>query len=54
MINDLGWKMLAKRRAKSQTIPMYKIQIDLIDIPQNIFQPSITHNHHSQAVFETH
>ena len=51
MINKLCWDILAERRARSKAIIMYKIQNELNDIPQTIFQPSLAHSHNSQAAF---
>ena len=51
MINKLCWDTLAERRAKSKAILVYKIQNELIDIPQTFFQPSLAHNRRSQAAF---
>ena len=43
MINEFGFETLAEKRAESKAILMYKVQNDLIEFPQNIFHPSITH-----------
>ena len=51
LITELAWETLAKRRARSKAILMYRIQNDLIDIPKNVFQPSNIHFRQSKAVF---
>ena len=51
MIKELGWQSLAERRAKSKSVLMYKIQNNLIAIPQNLFQQYSCHSYRSQAAF---
>ena len=51
MLQKLGWQSLAERRAKAKAVMMYKIQNNLIAIPQNSFQNYFRHSRRSQAAF---
>ena len=51
MMKELGWQALAERRAKAKAVMMYKIQNNLIAIPQHLFQNYSRHSRRSQAVF---
>lgn len=51
MIKELGWQSLAERRAKAKAVMMYKVQNDMISIPQTLFQQYSRHSRRSQAVF---
>lgn len=52
MLNELGWRTLAQRRADGRLYMIYKIVHGLVAIPQNDYLTPLTrptHHHHSNS-----